>query len=218
MRLFTALLLLLTTIVAAGPPKPLSPAHVVADIKQVNLMKNLNRLATIAAKNGGNRAFGLPGYRASVEFVVERLQKFKRTVNVEEQEFEALFAMVDDIKLNEVGEEDVYVFGLTYSPSTLAEGITGELALGPDGLDGCSASGYEGKDVKDRIVLVQRFRCPDGTTLGGRVRAAVAYEDKNSRNGLHWAYICSVLVLPPSSSITISLRSRLLVLSALQIP
>lgn len=45
---------------------------------------------------------------------------------------------------------------------------------GPDGLPGCSEEGYDGVDVTDKIVLVERFRCPDATTLAGRVKAAVA--------------------------------------------
>jgi len=174
MRFVTVLPFLLAAALAAAPPNAISPDAVVSDIQQSALMGNLARLAKIAANNGGNRAFGLPGYRASVDFVLERVREFGKTVSVEEQPFEALFAIVDDIKLNVVGGEDVYVIGLTYSPSTPPEGITAELALGPDGVGGCSAAGYEGGDVRGKIVLVQRFRCPDGTTLGGRVKAGVA--------------------------------------------
>src|SRR5690606_18193556 len=87
---------------------------------------------------------------------------------------------VEDIELYEVdasGEkvgDSIYVYGLTYSPSTEPEGLSGTLAWGPDGLPGCSADGYADQDVKDKIVLVERFRCPDQTTLAGRVKAAVA--------------------------------------------
>ncbi|KAF8253190.1 Zn-dependent exopeptidase [Wilcoxina mikolae CBS 423.85] len=166
------ILLLLPCALSYTHPKPITPSHVVSDITSRNLLQTLSALSKIAASNGGNRAFGLSGYRRSVDYILSRIP---RTISAQEQEFTALFALVKDIQLREVGaEEDVYVFGLTYSPSTNASGITAELALGPPGLPGCSAEGYQGLDVKDKIVLTQRFRCPDQTTLAGRVRAAVA--------------------------------------------
>ncbi|KAI5804518.1 hypothetical protein EDC01DRAFT_643762 [Geopyxis carbonaria] len=153
----------------------ISPSTAARSITTKALMGNLRSLADIAAANGGNRAFGLPGYEASVDFVLSRLAKYKQYIKYSKQEFTALFAIVDAIQLNEVGStESVYVFGLTYSPSTTAEGITAPLVLGPAGLAGCDAANYAGLEVTDKIVLVQRFRCPDGTTLAGRVRPAVA--------------------------------------------
>jgi hypothetical protein len=157
---------------AVTPKPPITPSRVVSDITTPALLEPLQGLSTIAATNGGNRAFGLPGYRSSVDYI---LSLIPRTISAAEQEFTALFAMVDDIQLREANSStDVYIFGLMYSPSTPTSGITAEFALGPAGLPGCSAEGYNGLDVKDKIVLTQRFRCPDQTTLAGRVRAAVA--------------------------------------------
>lgn len=154
----------------------ISPSRVVSDIRQSALLSTLRSLADIAAANGGNRAFGLPGFRASTDFILAQVSQHKHFVDVEKQEFEALFAYVDEIQLNVLGEDPIYVFGFTYSPSTPAEGITGELVLGPEGAAGCSKEGYDGLryPVTDKIVLVQRFRCPDSSTFAGRVRAAVA--------------------------------------------
>ena len=136
----------------------ITPDRLINDIKEVELMKNLKALQRIADRNGGNRAFGLPGFRASADYVLERANRFKRTIDVREQEFEALFAIVDEIELREDGKEPIYVFGLTYSPSTDDAGISAPLALGPAGLAGCDASGYAGNDVNGKIVLVERFR------------------------------------------------------------
>lgn len=136
-------------------------------------MKNLNRLDRIARDNGGNRAFGLPGYDASVEYVLERARRFSRTIDTWVQEFPALFNKVESISFK-VGDEDIYVYGLTYSPSTTSEGVTAPLVLGPEGSAGCSVDGYKDLDVKDKIVLIERWTCPTGGTLAGRVRPAVA--------------------------------------------
>ncbi|KAF8453743.1 hypothetical protein BDZ91DRAFT_46971 [Kalaharituber pfeilii] len=141
------------------------------DIVGPELMKNLNRLDRIARDNGGNRAFGFPGFTASVEYVSERARRFSRTIDTWVQDFPALFNHVESISFK-VGDEDIYVYGLTYSPSTPPEGVTAPLVLAPEGAAGCSVEGYADLDVKDKIVLIQRYACPGGGTLAGRVRPA----------------------------------------------
>lgn len=136
-------------------------------------MKNLNRLNQIARNNGNNRAFGFPGFAASRDYVFERTSRFSRTIDTWIQDFPALFNNVESISFK-VGSKDYYVFGLTYSPSTSPEGVTAQLVLGPSGPEGCTVEGYEGYDVKDKIVLAQRGTCPTGGTLAGRIRPAVA--------------------------------------------
>lgn len=153
--------------------RSLKPDALAKEINTKGLMANLAELQKIATANGGNRAFGLPGYRASADFILKEVKKYKKTIDVREQEFLALFSQTEEIKLNEVGKDPLYVFGLTYSPSTGDEGITAPLVLGPAGAAGCDVAGYDGKDVVGKIVLIQRFRCPDSTTLAGRIRPAV---------------------------------------------
>ncbi|GJC88884.1 leucine aminopeptidase 2 [Colletotrichum liriopes] len=143
-----------------------------ADLTTENLMANLEALNEIAFANGGNRAFGLPGYAASVDYVWDRVSKIPAT-KAWKQDFPATFGQVVSIDFN-IDGESIYVFGLTYSPSTSDEGITAEIVLGPEGAAGCDTANYEGLDVQDKIVLVQRFRCPTGGTLAGRVRPAAA--------------------------------------------
>ncbi|KAK4164048.1 putative aminopeptidase precursor [Cladorrhinum sp. PSN259] len=141
-----------------------------AEITTKGLMANLQNLNDIAFANGGNRAFGLPGYAASVDYVWNKVSKVKG-VKAVKQDFPALFNFVEAISLS-VGGEDIYVYGLTYSPSTDADGITAEIVAGPEGAAGCDVASYAGLDVKDKIVLVQRFRCPTGGTLAGRLLPA----------------------------------------------
>jgi len=135
-------------------------------------MGNLEELQKIATANGGNRAFGLPGYAASVDYILSQTEKAKgfRTWT---QDFPALFNEVKSIELS-IGNTSYYVIGLSYSPSTSAEGLTAPLVLGATGPEGCTNAGYDSLDVEGKIVLVQRGSCPDGTTLAGRMKPAAA--------------------------------------------
>ena len=135
-------------------------------------MGNLEAFDSIAKKNGGNRAFGLPGYAASVKYILQKSEKSKY-YKTWVQDFPALFNRVDSIKFS-VGNTSYHVVGLSYSPSTTPEGLTLPLVLGASGPEGCTNESYNNLDVKDKIVLVQRGTCPDGTTLAGRVKPAVA--------------------------------------------
>jgi hypothetical protein len=135
-------------------------------------MGNLEALQAIASANGGNRAFGLPGYAASVDYIVSQT---KNATNLRTwvQDFPALFNRVDSIKFG-ISNTSYYVIGLSYSPSTTVEGLTAPLVLGATGPEGCTNAAYDNLDVKDKIVLVQRGTCPDGTTLAGRMKPAAA--------------------------------------------
>lgn len=135
-------------------------------------MGNLADLQNIADENGGNRAFGLPGFDASRDYIMSALEK-STSFDSWTQDFPALFAEVQSIDFT-VGDTSYYVYGLTYSPSTDEAGLDAELVLGPSGEDGCSTEGYSDLDVTDKIVLVERYRCPTGGTLAGRVRPAAA--------------------------------------------
>lgn len=135
-------------------------------------MANLVQLDKIAKANGGNRAFGLPGYAASVDLILNKTQHSKH-FRTWVQDFTALFQQVTSIDFS-VGNTSYYVVGLTYSPSTTAEGVTAPLVLGPAGTEGCNNAAYNSIDVKGKIVLVERGTCPTGGTLAGRVRPAAA--------------------------------------------
>ncbi|KXS97877.1 hypothetical protein AC578_5036 [Pseudocercospora eumusae] len=141
------------------------------------LMDNLRVLDEIATANGGNRAFGLPGFDASRDFILSKLSNSSSWISWT-QDFPALYNDVVSITFR-VGETDYYVFGPTYSPSTSEEGVTAPLVLGPNGTDACTVDGYSGFDVQDKMVLVQRGTCPDNTTIAGRIRAAAAAGAQN---------------------------------------
>jgi hypothetical protein len=133
---------------------------------------NLEALNDVAFNNGGNRVFGLLGYDASVDYIYKRVSKVKNA-KVWKQNFAVLSAHIDFIDFK-VNDEPIYVYGLTYSPSTSGEGITTEIVLGPEGAAGCDASSYDNLGVKGKIVLLQRFRCPNGGMFAGRVMPAAS--------------------------------------------
>ncbi|CAG8980597.1 hypothetical protein HYALB_00013747 [Hymenoscyphus albidus] len=161
--------------VATPPSEPefVTSERLQNDITEEGLMGSLKRLEDIAYANGGNRAFGFPGYDASVDFIVERLEKLSETTTFFLQDVPGLFTQVASISFA-AGGESIPVIGLTYSPSTSAEGLTLPLAHGPTGDVGCTVEGYSGLNVTGKIVLVERGTCPTGGTLAGRLLPAAA--------------------------------------------
>lgn len=147
--------------------KPLQNA-----ITTEGLMGNLQKLDTIAKANGGNRAFGLPGYAASVDYILSRTASSSNFITWV-QDFPALFFRVESINFT-VANSSYRVVGLSYSPSTAKEGVTAPIVFGATGDAGCTNEGYANLDVKGKIVLLQRGLCPDATTFAGRVRPAAA--------------------------------------------
>ncbi|KAK3369587.1 hypothetical protein B0T24DRAFT_362328 [Lasiosphaeria ovina] len=161
----------LSSLVASLDSKPtIDSTTLQAEITTEGLWANLVALDGIASANGGNRAFGLPGYAASVDYVWSRVSNITGT-KAWKQDFTALFNSVESIELK-VDGEGIYVYGLTFSPSTSASGLTAEVVHGPEGVAGCDAASYDGLDVTGKIVLVERWRCLTGGTLAGRLLPA----------------------------------------------
>ncbi|PVI06572.1 leupeptin-inactivating enzyme 1 precursor [Periconia macrospinosa] len=155
------------------PYKPLVNSKGLQDgITTENLMGNLQQLDTIAKANGGNRAFGWPGYAASVDYILSRTQNSSNFVTWV-QDFPTLYQYVESISF-QAGNQTIRAIGLTYSPSTSAEGVTAPLVLGPSGDAGCTNEAYADLDVEGKIVLAERGLCPDGTTFAGRMKPAAA--------------------------------------------
>ncbi|KAM5344656.1 hypothetical protein ACJ41O_013191 [Fusarium nematophilum] len=170
----TTLLALLAPFGEAGKDRrPKVKSHKLQKlITEKGLMRNLHKLNDIAYDNGGNRAFGLPGYDASVDFIYKEVSKLKG-FKAWKQDFPALFTETTAAEVT-VDDETFRTVALTYTPSTPEEGITRELVHGPEGSAGCDAANYDGLDVEGKIVLVERGLCPDATTFAGKLKAAAA--------------------------------------------
>ncbi|MFB4317646.1 M28 family metallopeptidase [Actinomadura sp. 21ATH] len=61
------------TAAALGAPGPATAAAAAPDIPLANVKAHLSQFQSIANANGGNRAHGRPGYRASLDYVKARL-------------------------------------------------------------------------------------------------------------------------------------------------
>lgn len=89
-----------------------------------DILETLNK---IGKDNGGNRAFGLPGFKASRDFVVERLEGFSDKVDTFIQPFNHTFEQTRKITVTGPDGEDVHAITLIYNPATPEEGITAPL-------------------------------------------------------------------------------------------
>ncbi|WP_282686693.1 MULTISPECIES: M28 family metallopeptidase [unclassified Streptomyces] len=69
---------------AAGAPTAGAAAAAAPDISLANVKAHLSELSTIAANNGGNRAHGRPGYKASVDYVKAELDAAGYTTRLQQ--------------------------------------------------------------------------------------------------------------------------------------
>ncbi|MFG3396872.1 MULTISPECIES: M28 family metallopeptidase [Streptomyces] len=69
---------------AAGAPTAGAAAAAAPDISLANVKAHLSELSTIAANNGGNRAHGRPGYKASVDYVKAKLDAAGYTTRLQQ--------------------------------------------------------------------------------------------------------------------------------------
>ncbi|KAI0385857.1 hypothetical protein F5Y04DRAFT_158631 [Hypomontagnella monticulosa] len=141
----------------------LTPEKLEADIKLEELERNLWNLNRIANENGGNRAFGLPGYKASVDYVLERAQtRFHAEYDTFVQPFNASFAQVRSIAVTGPDGENVEVVPLLYNPGTDPAGISAPLIDTPvDDARGsaCFEDQWTGIDATGKLALVKRGTC-----------------------------------------------------------
>ncbi|KAL2161087.1 hypothetical protein VTH06DRAFT_8800 [Thermothelomyces fergusii] len=143
---------------------PLTPDKLEADIKTEELQNVLWHLNHIADTHGGNRAFGEPGYKASLDFVLERAQtRFHNEFDTFVQPFNYTYGKTNQIKVTGPEGEDVVVVSPLYNPATpLPDGVTAPLVDTP--VDdkrgsGCFPDQWEGIDVKGKLALVKRGAC-----------------------------------------------------------
>ncbi|TPX16194.1 uncharacterized protein E0L32_004189 [Thyridium curvatum] len=143
---------------------PLTPDKVEADINTQELQRNLWNFNHIANKNGGNRAAGLPGYKASVDYVLERAQKrFYKQMDTWVQPFNHTFEQTREIWVRGPDGNKVYAITLLYNTATpVPEGITAPLIDTP--VDdargsGCFEDQWAGIDATGKLALVKRGTC-----------------------------------------------------------
>ncbi|KAK3899164.1 peptidase-like protein [Staphylotrichum tortipilum] len=161
-RSAAATLLLWST--ATATENPLTADKLEADIKTEELQNVLWNLNQIALTHGGNRAFGEPGFKASVDFVLERAQtRFHDQFDTFLQPFNHTYEKTRQIKVNGPAGEDVVVVSPQYNPATpLPGGVIAALVDTPvddERGSGCFADQWEGVDATGKLALVKRGVC-----------------------------------------------------------
>jgi hypothetical protein len=126
-----------------------------------NVLWNLNK---IARDNGGNRAFGEPGFKASSDFVLERARtRFHNEFDTFIQPFNHTYDKTLQINVTGPAGEDVFVISPQYNPPTsLPGGITAGLVDTPvddERGSGCFADQWERVDATGKLALVKRGVC-----------------------------------------------------------
>ncbi|KAF3918263.1 hypothetical protein ABW21_db0201786 [Orbilia brochopaga] len=155
----------LTALFVAGcaATDQLTPEQVEADITTEGLRNNLWHLQNIARNNGGNRAFGLPGFKASLDYVYERaVTRFGAHMDTYIQPFNHTFEQTRKIEVKGPDGKPVYAITLLYNHATPAEGITAELVNTPvDDTKGsmCLPEHWTGIDAKGKLPLIKRGVC-----------------------------------------------------------
>lgn len=146
-------------LLAAGPVTA-APADLGERIDPDGVQRHLRALQRIADQNGGNRASGMPGYEASVDYVASELRSAGFDVRTPEFTYQAFY--LDHFALGVEGEP-VEGRALEYSPATPPGGIDAPLAVAPvDDTPGCEPTDYDGTDIAGSAVLVQRGECEFG--------------------------------------------------------
>ncbi|KAJ4257490.1 hypothetical protein NW762_008614 [Fusarium torreyae] len=142
--------------------KHLTPQQVADDINADGLHRNIETLYNIALDNGNNRAFGLPGYNASLDFVRDLLECGDH-FDVSVQPFTHLFSHTRKISLTGPEGEHVDAVSLQYNHATpLPDGVTAPLVIVPfddERGSGCFADQWKDLDVKGKIPLIKRGKC-----------------------------------------------------------
>jgi hypothetical protein len=159
-------------------PEPLPPRA----ITQAELGEHLSALQEIADRNGGTRAAGTPGYRASVDYVAKRLRQARWRVRLQPVplpyfNLRQAAMSIGGRKLRE--QRDFQV--LSYSGSGRAKGRLRRLD------SGCTAEEYSGLSAGD-VPLVSRglcfFREKAFNAQSAGASALVVIDDAPTRRGV----------------------------------
>lgn len=121
------------------------------------MMGHLQRLQDIADQNGGTRVVGSPGFDASVDYVAATLRDKGFDVTTPEFTMSVFNVARESLSVNGAPVE---AHTIDFSGSSPPGGATGRLVVAPTDDDpGCTASDYDGIDVSDAVVLVDRGTC-----------------------------------------------------------
>lgn len=147
------------------PTAPKGQANQLVKAVTVNgILQHLRAFQNIANKNGGNRASGLPGHEASVNYVANKLTAAGYKVTKQPFTF-PFFQELSPTVLTVNGEEvDNSVFTYSGSGSVTGAIVPIDLQIPPgaepnSSTSGCEASDFPAAPAGTTIALVQRGTC-----------------------------------------------------------
>jgi len=156
---------------AAVQAPPIDPAEFANTVSTDAVMDHLEALEQIAIDNGGNRAFGTPGYTASADYIEPLLQEAGYVTT--RQPF--------DTPLQTILAYELSLKGVPYLPP-IGVPMQGTTGTGPTAITttlvrpvdpavaGCAAADYAGVDATGHISIVNRGNC----TFADKSAAAAA--------------------------------------------
>ncbi len=137
-------------------PDPTLPERLVAAVTGDGAYRHLQELQRIADVNGGNRALGMTGYDASVDYVATTLRA--AGYRVDTPSFTTRRFRPGEMRLTVAGAA-VPATVLDFSPATPPGGLRGPLAVvAQDDTSGCEATDFAGVPA-GAVVLVRRGTC-----------------------------------------------------------
>lgn len=163
-----------------------------------NIQYHLDRLWGIAQANDGNRAAGLSGYDASVEYIQTTLEQAGYDVTLQSFPFNAFYPAGDGVlqslsptPVDYLWEEEFNYLSQTEPGDVTGPGVAVDLDLG---LDNTSTSGCEPEDFigfpQGAVAIIQRGACAFSTKATNAANAgavaAVIFNQGNTeeRKGL----------------------------------
>ena len=183
--------LLVTCVVAAAMVLPVTSAAAVDEVntKQLRnavtvggIMGHERVFQRIANQNDGTRASGTPGFKASVDYVKQTLQKANYNVKLQQFDFN-FFRELADPELSQVSPTptDYETATFEYSGSGTVEGplvptndIVNPPSDAPSSTSGCEPGDFPAAPAGPAVALIQRGTCT--FELKAQNAAAAGYE------------------------------------------
>ncbi|MFI9201110.1 M28 family metallopeptidase [Streptomyces sp. NPDC053048] len=122
--------------------------------------RHLEALQDIADDNGGNRAAGTPGHKASTEYVYRLLKKAGYDVSYQNFDFYESKTLREKLTVVSPDPREIKVAAYEFSKTSPEGGLKARLAAARvDDTPGCGLDDYASGDFKGRIALVKRGSC-----------------------------------------------------------
>lgn len=164
------------------------PAGLSAELREAvtvgGVMEHQRRFASIAEENGGNRAAGTPGYKASAEYVAETLREAGYEVSMQRFDLPASEAAIVAELSRVTSDSEDYDRGEDFSPLQFSG--TGEVTAAVQPVDftgaqnggAASTSGCELEDFEDfeegSVALIRRGTCTFGVKVANAEAAGAS--------------------------------------------